>query len=134
MRMVCRKNPVVHNLQRSQCLLGREDEVSAEAVIVDDSSESISRLLAPPPPLATTSLPIEDAATGATAEDGVDSENSPFSSGGIELFRCLSRRRFFFFRLLVDLSELREDGEEGAEDEDPAVKEPDPEFKSTLLA
>ena len=54
--------------------------------------------------------------------------------GGIELFRCLSRRRFFFFRLLVDLSELREDGEEGAEDEDPAVKEPDPEFKSTLLA
>jgi len=41
---------------------------------------------------------------------------------------------FFFFRLLVDLSELREDGEEGAEEEDPAVKEPDPKFKSTLLA
>ena len=40
-----------------QCLLGREDEVSAEAVIVDESSESISRLFAPPPPKATTSLP-----------------------------------------------------------------------------
>ena len=32
-------------------------------------------------------LPIEDAATGATAEDGVDSENSPFSSA-IKVLLC----------------------------------------------
>ena len=43
-----------------QCLLGREDEVSAEAVIVDESSESIRRLFDPLPPLATTSLPDDD--------------------------------------------------------------------------